>query len=107
MPTSVPTRQIDYSVVANNDGDAEGSAPPDCRANAKRRNDGSEIVPKPGSDIARQHVYTAKSAPKKTHYKQIQHGSRQAVVAFANIIHIAGLVRRGARADHSGRIKAC
>ena len=53
MPTSVRTRQIDYSVVPNSDGDAEGSAPPDCRANAKRRNDGPKIVPKPGSDIAR------------------------------------------------------
>ena len=56
MPTSVPTWQIDYSVVPNSDGDAEGSAPPDCGADAKRRNNGPEAVPKPGSDIARQHV---------------------------------------------------
>ena len=56
MPISVPTRQIDYSAVPNSDGDAEGSAPPDCRADAKRRNVGPETVPKPGSDIARQHV---------------------------------------------------
>ena len=69
MPTSVPTRQIDFSLVPNSDGDAEGSAPPDCRANAKRRNDGPETVPKPWSDIALQHVKTAKSAPEKTRYK--------------------------------------
>ena len=28
------------------------------------------------------------------------------MVAFANIIHITDLARRGARADHNGRIKA-
>ena len=72
MPTSVPTRQIDNSVVPNSDGDVEGSAPPDCRADAKRLNDGPETVPKPGSDIAREHVKTAKSASEKTFYKQIQ-----------------------------------